>query len=787
MVQGKCRAETRTRAGECVESLILRMLIVPLLRYILRNLEPPTVKAYTKVLESLVLYTLRWYEDKALVSKREMPGDLRKATEELDSMFRGEFDFSDSTKHKCLFDWLCAVLRDYPVGEGVCGWDSTLGRWFMLYCRKRDGTFLDPHGCTKPPSAFLWTARVILVDRLNEDYLRFRQGEMGEGAWARFSERTINLVGHQPGTVSSFFLRAKDYIKTASRNQVNLGNCRFRDDPASGVRDLLSINGEHTSITEVKSCIKGLQDSIESLSSRFLDGSGQHNDPKLVNIRDVYSSVDPGYSPIHDPVNGSLCSDRDELVERILLEPEWAKDVLRGQRAKVFHHGRIPGENRIAWDNTGMTSLLEELDHINMLLGILMHLVCGSPARGTELLTLKLINAEGGPRSWYVMNSRVVIVCRWQKTSNQEGGLDKPIPRVLDQRTSRLFIRYMARIHNLRIFAASVIGLSKEAIDNYRTFFYVQHGKRLETKDLTAGIKSVGIGARAASDRGGLGVEEWRQLVAFVQDTYNIRLNYETQEDGHVAGFGHSKATHDSWYGRNKDWPPGLQVRLVENAMHACARWHEILDLQPETIDPAEPTLLIDDVRPSETTTRPVVMPVDNSTLLTEICALREAMAVRDEIERRDLPARMLLPLAPLPVPVSRTKQLQEMGFDQGFRSPAQAMITEKMIEGTSDGIYVMPTGAGKTLPYLMTAKVIGAGRFVTVVVPFTALLQSIKTVARSRGVTAWEWRHGEKRRGTSGLCLVAVENIREWTTWAMEWKERLVSGDVMTEEEDDD
>ena len=76
------------------------------------------------------------------------------------------------------------------------------------------------------------------------------------------------------------------------------------------------------------------------------------------------------------------------------------------------------------------------------------HLSSGSPARATELETLKLFNTDYAPRNFYISQSRVVIVTRYSKMRGQTG-LDKAIPRFPDVVTSKHFLTYLLMFRTL--------------------------------------------------------------------------------------------------------------------------------------------------------------------------------------------------------------------------------------------------------------------------------------------------------------------------------------------------
>ena len=580
------------------------------------------------------------------------------------------------------------------------------------------------------------------------------------------------------------FLRAKAFIEKISKGEINLPNTSWRDPPGTSKHDLLTVNGEHTSMTEVQSC---LQDTIKQCGSdinKMLEGVDESKDTPLGEIHDRLGSTEVGYNALMDPRNTYGKRSGRVIIDRIVTEPKWAVTLLDGG-SEPFHHG-VRGDGKdLRWSMDRVLDLSLMIDNITRLLGIAIHLVYGSPARGSELLTAKIINCAEGIRGWYVISSRVVIVCRWQKSSSLEGGKDTVIPRVLDATVSRLFVRYLAYIHPVQIFLASVLNWSPSKVDNVRLFLYVQRGARIETNTLSDWLKLTGIG-QAASKHGGLGVEDWRQLVSFVQDYFNIRLSFDGNgDDGAVSGFGHRGKVHSSWYNRDGDWIPGMEIRLMQRAMSSCSVWHGILGLSLDLPIGEDGDTIVsnrNDVPPeSMSTGNHVFAPASIKTIIDLMeapirSAIEGAITAKDAHTTKDDPfSQRLLPLANIEVPAERVTQLRKLGYTWGFKSRTQAMVAEKMIANVQDGVYIMPTGSGKTLPYILTASVIGPHRFIAVCVPFRALLDELCRRINDSGVHAWEWKEKARENERTGICLISAERMAAWTSWAKGVVDQLV------------
>ena len=134
----------------------------------LRRVAFPTVKEYTRTFHSLILYVLRWDHDSTLVPSMPMTAEMKRHIGRLaQALVNSNHLEAQDEGESAVLSSVGAIMSHYPMGTNVGAWDSTLGRWFILFCRRRDGSFLDAHGCTKPMSSIMWAVRVVFYDFLS--------------------------------------------------------------------------------------------------------------------------------------------------------------------------------------------------------------------------------------------------------------------------------------------------------------------------------------------------------------------------------------------------------------------------------------------------------------------------------------------------------------------------------------------------------------------------------------------------------------------------------------------
>lgn len=758
-------------------------------RKLLNHVQSETVQDYSKHMTTLLLHALRVHTNSTLFTYRALSIKLTRAIGGIQSALSlSGLDDTQEALESWLYDFICELLKDYPLGPGLDVWDGILARWFMLSCRKWDGSFLGAHACSKPVSAMMWCIRVILFQHLElqveDEALTAREKQLSVMSHCLTQElipyslidEVAQLVSARSLSVAGHLLQSKAYIERISKTEVNIPNHFWRDSPSAKDHDLLSINGKLTSVTNCREVLQHQLDSCEAYLEGLLEGIDQEDTP-LDKIHDQLGNHDVGYSAIHDKRNHFGSGNGLDLIHKLVKDKEWASRVLGGSES--FVNGIRPDGKDLDWNLEMLDLLNQQIDSVIQLLGTAIHMVYGSPARGTELLTTKLVNSVHGDRSWYILGSRVVSVIRWQKTSVLEGGKDTIIPRVLDERTSQLWIKFIAYLNPLQAFLGSILRWTEDRVDNCCLFFFAQSGVRLNTQGLTRWTKQSGLGD--GTTEGSLGVEDWRQLVSFLQDYYNIRLSVDSGEDASISGFGHGSGVHSQWYNRGADWIPQLEIRRVQMAMVMCQRWHRIMGVDGADGEGAyEKALSFPDTEESVTKVQSTPVPFPAPTELGH--TIQQAVSAAFEQYRPSaLPIANMSSASEVHVEVSpmRLLQLRQLGIP-AFRSREQAMVTEQMISNHQDGLYIMPTGSGKTLPYILTAHLLGRSQFIAVIVPFRALLDELRSRCNAVGVTAWEWIESKNGKGKdyslSGICLVSVERVGSWVNWAKAHTQQLVS-----------
>ena len=109
---------------------------------------------------------------------------------------------------------------------------------------------------------------------------------------------------------------------------------------------------------------------------------------------------------------------------------------------------KCAGRSQVYLRTTRVTKWLSQAQLLLRRLLTLTHITSGAPARATEIKTNILRNTETCQRNVYVQQGELLFIARYGKTQNMTSR-DVPIVRVVDAKTSRLWLRYILLVRPL--------------------------------------------------------------------------------------------------------------------------------------------------------------------------------------------------------------------------------------------------------------------------------------------------------------------------------------------------
>lgn len=184
---------------------------------------------------------------------------------------------------------------------------------------------------------------------------------------------------------------------------------------------------------EFRSFVHGLVEEVERLVYQdLLFDERRTNTPpvRIEALQDDPSNSVPGWNFLQDPRNKHICHTQDWLIKHIALDKQrQAMFKLRGPEGRP--------------NKSGINTYIDRVKVLLHKLLVLVHVVGGQPARGTEILSVRHSNTVTGKhRNVFIIHGMVAFVPRYSKGSRHTGR-PKVIHRFLPSEVGRLVVLYL--------------------------------------------------------------------------------------------------------------------------------------------------------------------------------------------------------------------------------------------------------------------------------------------------------------------------------------------------------
>ncbi|KAL0630387.1 hypothetical protein Q9L58_010766, partial [Maublancomyces gigas] len=347
---------------------------------------------------------------------------------------------------------------------------------------------------------------------------------------------------------------------------------------------------------------------------------------------------------------------------------------------------------------------------------LLMHMTGGGPARGTELAGLSFRNTGFRRRNIFLLGGRMAFVTRYHK-GQAISGKEKFIPRFLPEPIGKLLMAYLIFVIPFLInYIPRVLSGLRPIDEEMKSLLWFENGKVWGTAQLTSLLE-----ARTEVDFGfAINTASWRHISIALQWEYLGKpdmaeeVDDEPQdgetEDARDLQAGHSTNVACRLYAVRRDLVSSLTARSIQIFGDLSREWHQLLWLEGKHVgeigcgsDKLKRPL---EVEPLEVQKRPRLTDVGFGLgkLMGDACW--KQMTPEEQISEG---------LKRLFGPDSSCKSADQK----------QALLAVLGAEAKTPLVIVQPTGAGKSLLFMLPAVLRGAGKTI-VVVPYLALIQDI-------------------------------------------------------------
>ncbi|RSL86277.1 hypothetical protein CDV31_016422, partial [Fusarium ambrosium] len=622
-----------------------------------------------------------------------------------------------SALDRAVFSFMVASIKVH-VGGNVYT-NSLLSFCAALGVQQRPLGYTEPHLYTGMVAAILWWGRLFFLESVFENQPR-DQDEVGIDAVLAFREQHTAWMCTGTHTVISTIIGWMAYGKGWRNKMGGQASIRWADDGESVFH-----MGEQVDVEKFTRTLRGQVIEAQRLLDELFGGSWEKVSRKVNMSRIVDNMVrlGAGQSFATNPKND-------------WLEPGPAK-VMRLMESSLWNSAR----NR--WKRQGVEKWLRRLRLLRETLMLLVHTWSGLPGRGPELTTLRHCDSWQLIRNVFVMEGQVMIVTdRDKMKAIRDNG--RKVARFVPDKIGHMIVAYISwlipaeRVLRRECKLAEPRGEQLEYMwrDGSSRVWDTERLSRKLARVMKAGTGvSIGVGRYRA-----VAIEMGRRIRGLVTKQLEGRMEDEDDDDnievdpitGEPIDCGGSwnivwdlQSTHGTRIARQHyavhiGFPGKLQPEMVATFKEISKLWHQFLE--GSSAEDKAPTRK----RKGQMSDEQNIVVVEGPAQAT-----RRKRARTDKVAgRRCMEKDMADGLRTL------------FGPDAIWRSDKQAESMRSIVslKKGQTAINVLPTGAGKSILFMLPAVMRETGTSI-VVVPFVALMDDLVTRATAMGVDCIRFR----------------------------------------------
>ncbi|CDF40458.1 ATP-dependent DNA helicase RecQ family protein [Chondrus crispus] len=432
---------------------------------------------------------------------------------------------------------------------------------------------------------------------------------------------------------------------------------------------------------------------------------------------------------------------------------------------------------------------LQDCESLQEHIYTLLQVCSGAPARASELGILRVCNTAVGRRNIFTQAGLVFTVITYHKGRNVHDGVGRPIARYPDAVTAGILLIYLTVIRPVEYALVDLLakpnevpeGSSVRKFDHVHVDSAISLGERhrdhlFASRGEPFGICRLRYCFEKVMKSAGIpiGTSQYRQYHSGVVKNF---LAHSEEHETNCTGMlhtqaGHSENTAHQIYGVSPLDMKKLTASQLERFRQASKTWHEVLGLfdgEPCSYENAYEQLQMT-ASALDTNASAGTHPIDvtshisrlEMTLQTRVEVLHNAILhISDSLlgKRRlnewvGTEGYAVLPEKRICQPPSLLKQLQIFlnRSDAHFKSQEQEKAVVHCVAPKSDALVVLPTGAGKSLTFMLPAFT-HKTKVMVVVVPLVALQLDLIKRCEDAGIQACQWN----ARDVAGARIVVA------------------------------
>ncbi|THV78820.1 hypothetical protein D6D29_07372 [Aureobasidium pullulans] len=505
------------------------------------------------------------------------------------------------------------------------------------------------------------------------------------------------------GTASpmQWMLDLRAYGMKVSFNTTSQGHVGWRNG------DVLQYKDIHFSMAQFRGMVDQLQMTTRKQLMEIMLATDEQDVPAVPwkDLFDDPSNDSDGWSFVDDtrtpwPVDG-----RRWLFERIQSRPECRRRFVSEQTANGVNEAKLRDWMKMVDDFRGQ-------------LLALMHITGGQPARGPEILSVRHSNTmQGRFRNLFIEDGMVVFVTQYHKGEQYQANV-KIVHRYLPREVGELVVWYRWLV--VPFVQRMKSWLWSEAPVSEHIWGPGVDGRQWTTERMKRHLQratEAGLGHK-------INVAAYRHIAIAISRRWVRSSSAFTDEEAIDDGdeIADDQATHSPFtagavYAREMQELPGSMASRRQQFRTASVDWHRFLGFNSSIKDEVQ---------------RGIKRKGDPF----QIHSKRSRIEREQRVRHMDVAGEM--------------KWMMKQ--DVSLRS-AQGEALAAIQEGDGKIVVVMPTGAGKSILFMLPAAV-RAGGVTVVVVPFVTLRHDMRARSEKAGVSVGEW---DGQRSMDGKSIVFV------------------------------
>ncbi|EYB28035.1 hypothetical protein FG05_30289 [Fusarium graminearum] len=685
-------------------------------------------------------------EDK--VEDKDGDGDGDEYQDDDDSDDEGEQDGEGFTSprqdklDRAVFQFIVASIQTHVGGNTYA--NSLLCFCAALGIKPRPMGYTEPHLYTGLLAGIVWWARVFFLEAAFENEPLDRD-EVGVEAILAFEKLHSSWMCMGTHTVISTIIGWMAYGKGYRQKMGGQPSIRWSED-GEGLFHM----GEYISVTDFTHTLRDAVTDVEKRLDQLFGGFWQPVSKKINmgRIVDNMIRLGAGQSFASNPKN-------------VWLEPGPAK-VIRLLETSIWD------STRVQWKQQRVKRWLRDLKLLREALLVLVHTWGGLPGRGPETTTLRHCDSWQLMRNIFILDGQVMIVTDRDKMKAIRD-IGRKVARFMPDRIGRIIVAYIAWLLPTERVLRRECQLAEPLGEQLEYMWRDGSSSVWETDRLSRQLGRVmqaGTGVRLGTGRYRvIAIEMGRKIRGLVIKQLEGKMDDEDDDDtieidqitGEPVDCGGSwnivwdlQSTHGTRIARQHyavhiGFPGKLQPEMIATFKEISKLWHQFLE-ESSSADKGTEAKALKRKRDSQKAKQQQQQqqPPNNSLTQTtrsrkrrktaqeeeELVKRKETKEEREERQKKKLEDDMADGLRRL------------LGPKATWRSDKQAesMRSIMALKADDTAINVLPTGAGKSILFMLPAVMQDTGTSI-VVVPFVALMDDLVARATDMGVDCIRYR----------------------------------------------